>query len=86
MNSAGKGEMSSSTNLKVPGQTHRSLFKKTPKGKFTTFLVLCLMYANYDWICISEILHQHFFLLALHLLQYIILLNFYGWVLFLFKI
>jgi hypothetical protein len=77
MNSAGKDQMCSSLNLKVPGQKHRSLFKKTPKGKFTVvyfsfsfpfFLFFCLMFADYEWICISENISSEFFLLAMHLL------------------
>lgn len=35
MDAAGKGQMRSSLNPKASGQKHRSLFKKTAKGKFT---------------------------------------------------
>lgn len=61
MDAAGKGQMRSSLNPKASGQKHRSLFKKTPKGKFTACLAPCLMYANYDLTYISDNILSDFF-------------------------
>jgi hypothetical protein len=77
MNAVGKGQVPRSSNLKVPGRTHNSSFKRTSKSKFIIFFtVICILIMT--GFVFMQIFYQNFY-------SFYNVFRFYEWVMFYIK-